>query len=745
MNARFVNPHPLPAGLPLPSPLCTTALLLGLLGAGSAWSQAQPTPAPAADMGTVEVQGQRDNDQARREQSTASKIIIGREEIERQGDATVGEVLRRLPGVTVQGAPGRGGAIRMRGLGGGYTQILLDGERVPPGFSIDSLTPAQIERIEVQRAPTADTGARAVAGTINIILREGRRNTPDDFQLGASLQHDNGTGTVNWVHNLRTEGMTGTFTVNASQGKRADENSATSHFRDATQDWSGEREEVFLSDRRAIHANARLQWRGEQGRSLTLMPFVVASDYSSRSDVAVQRTGTYLVNNLATTGTQSNSATTQTDSRFGMARLNGVWAQRLGSNDRLELKFGVGQSSYDMTRQTLARTNGPLLLNRSETQDFSDDSWSLSSKWTRIVGEGNQWVSGAELEGVKRVERGGSPDVEDGGDLHATSQRWALYTQNEFRINPKWSAYAGLRHENITTEGTLADTIKRNDSSVTTPLLHALYKPDPSRRDQIRMSLTRSYKTPTLYNLIARYVPSILDNSATRPDRVGNPDLKPELATGIDVAFERYLDGGGVLSANVFHRRLSDYIRYTTSQEVQTVGGLTETRWVSRPNNVGDAWTQGLELEAKFRLNQLLPEAPAIDIRSNASFFRSRVLSVPGPNNRLDQQPDMTANLGADYRLRGMPLTLGGNINFNPDYDTRRTDIQWRYQGIKQVVDVYGLWRFSPAAALRLTVSNLVPRDYITGSTFNNGTTIEQARSKDHNWRTIMLRLELKI
>ena len=82
-------------------------------------------------------------------------------------------MLKRLPGVTIQGRPGRGGAIRLRGLGSGYTQILLDGERVPPGFSLDSLTPEQIERIEILRAPTAETGARAIAGTINIVTRGG--------------------------------------------------------------------------------------------------------------------------------------------------------------------------------------------------------------------------------------------------------------------------------------------------------------------------------------------------------------------------------------------------------------------------------------------------------------------------------------------------------------------------------------------------------------------------------------------
>ena len=114
-------------------------------------SAARPTK-----LDRVEITGGRANDTEQRRQSTAAKIVVGRDEIERYGDSTVGELLKRLPGVTMQGAPGRGGNIRLRGLGGGYTQILLDGQRVPPGFSIDSLTPEQIERIEILRAPTAE-------------------------------------------------------------------------------------------------------------------------------------------------------------------------------------------------------------------------------------------------------------------------------------------------------------------------------------------------------------------------------------------------------------------------------------------------------------------------------------------------------------------------------------------------------------------------------------------------------------
>ena len=46
-------------------------------------------------------------------------------------------LMRRLPGVTQGGRPGRGSDLRMRGMGSGYTQILIDGERVPPGWYFD--------------------------------------------------------------------------------------------------------------------------------------------------------------------------------------------------------------------------------------------------------------------------------------------------------------------------------------------------------------------------------------------------------------------------------------------------------------------------------------------------------------------------------------------------------------------------------------------------------------------------------
>ena len=697
-------------------------------------AQTSPTPnAPAADLGQIEIRSNRNNDTEVRRESTAAKIVIGREEIDKQGDATLGEVLKRLPGITVQGAPGRGGAIRMRGLGSGYTQILLDGERVPPGFSIDSLTPEQVEKIEILRAPTAETGARAIAGTINIVLREGQKANPDDLKITRSHEHGEGSTMVNWVHNLKTEPVVRTFTLSGMDTYRPGESTTAT---DSTQTTDRVRENTSLGHRQAIHANARLQWKGEQGKSLTLTPFLMGANWNSLASSRVTTLESPFV---------SDSAQSQTHSRFSMGRLNGQWAQRLSADDRLELRFGLGESRYDYRMDqtgasgVLGGTGQPLLRNGFETQNFVDTSTSLNGKWTRALDNGHQIVTGVELEQVRRDEKGNEASLEEGGNLNAKTRRWAAYTQDEFKINANWSAYAGLRYENLLTEGTVNDVLKRNESSVWTPLLHAVWKPNVQKRDQVRMSLTRSYKTPTLYNLVARYVPSLGENTWTQPDRTGNPDLRPELATGIDVAFERYLEQGGVLSANVFHRNITQLIRYTTSYNEST------QRYVSSPANVGDAYTQGLELEAKFRLNQWMAEALPVDVRANTSFFHSRVKDVPGPNNRLDQQPSMTANLGADYRLRGLPLTLGGNLNWNPDYSTRRTEQQLSYQGIKRVTDVYGLWRFTAATALRLTISNLVPRDYLTATTFANGSFQETARTTDRNWRNVQLRLEMKI
>jgi len=405
----------------------------------------------------------------------------------------------------------------------------------------------------------------------------------------------------------------------------------------------------------------------------------------------------------------------------------------------------LGESHFKSQFSQLAGSSTGLLSTLQESQSFKDLSQSWNGKLTQVVAKSHQLVSGIELEGVRRNEEANAEVTDDAGNIRARTQRWAIYTQDEWNINPQWSAHAGIRYESILTEGNNEEGQKSNQSNVLTPLFHAVWKPVPQSRDQVRMSLTKSYKTPTLNDLVGKTSLSRETNSPTRTDRISNPGLKPELAVGIDLAVERYLSGGGVLSANIFRRNISDLIRNVTTERYDTLWAPGQRRYVSSPTNVGDAITQGLELEAKFALNQVWTDALPVDVRSNLSFFNSKVLDVLGPNNRLDQQPKMTANLGADYRVRAVPLSLGGNVNINPDYTTRRSLQQWSYQGTKRVVDVYGVWKFSPVSALRVSVSNLVPQDYLTGSTFIGNGISETVNNTTRNWQNVQLRLELKI
>ncbi|MBX3635622.1 MAG: TonB-dependent receptor [Rubrivivax sp.] len=740
------NPPPAPPPAPAPSPV-----------------PAAPAAAPAAPATgeRVEITGGRDSDTQQRRQSTAAKIVIGREEIDKFGDATVGEVLRRLPGVTTPGAPGRGGPPRLRGLGGGFTQLLIDGQRIPPGFSLESLTPEQVERIEILRAPTAETGARAIAGTINIITREGFRRRLNDLRLGFGIENGRFSPGINWSHNDNAGNLTYTVSASAFRNRREDENRTDTTVEDLT-------DGTLLDDRSAtsttrgerqgMNLTTRLQWRLDAtGDMLMLMPSVFHAE--NHSDVA------FALDRRVNSGRPPvyDQGTSVVDSRFTTGRLGLQYRQRVGEW-RLESNGSAGAwraRNSTLREEYAASSTQPLrvLDDRGTTRERSAN---LTFKGSRLLGgEGREHslVSGAEVETVRRdearvsLEDGESTTVGFGDNLSASVLRLAGYVQDEWSLSPQWALHAGLRWEGITTQGDDAQGERpRNRSSVWTPLVHAVWKPDPRSRDQVRVSLTRSYRSPGIASLIARPsinrdVPANQQNSSTTPDSVGNPNLKPELATGLDVAIERYLEGGGVLSASVFHRRIGNLIRGVTTLE--TVDWSNTQRWVRRPQNIGDATTQGVELEAKFRLDQLVAAAPRVEMRSNLSLYRSRVDGVPGPDNRLEQQAKASANLGADYRLRGTPLTLGGNLNWVPGYTTRTEAGRTVTEGRKQVWDAYALWTFNPGVALRLLGNNLDPRDHGTTTVVDTpvASTVERTTVASNgpsftNWQ---LRLELKL
>ena len=679
--------------------------------------------APASKPDTlkpVEVVGKTQSETDQRRQSTAAKIIVGRDEIEKYGDSTMGELLKRLPGITTPGRPGRGGAPRMRGMAGGYTQIMIDGQRVAPGFSLDDLAPEQIERIEILRAPTAETGARAIAGTINIITRGGYTRKVNDLRIGVGLENDNVMPGFTWSRNDTLDDLTYNISVSGFHGQRNNDSVNNLVGDNLVTGGQYTQREASKSEglRDGLHANTRLQWRSPNGDSLVVTPMVVLSKGYSNGSSVLSRSDGQAPYDRSTSGSDSQSA---------MLRLNGQWIHQLDAGGSVNWSAGLGRVMIDShsERQNFGTQPGQntTLDNRSQIQDTSLTS---NIKWNVALASEHNLITGAEVEQNRREEVAKTIGVSDAsladldGNLSASSTRAALYVQDEWNINKQWAAHAGVRWEGIRTEGSATgNQAVSNTSSVLTPLLHAVWKFDPQSKDQVRFSLTRSYRSPDLGNLIAR--PSINSkylgrgaNEELYPDRAGNPELKPELASGLDVAFEHYVEGG-LLSANVFYRTINNLIRNRTALE--TVSWADQQRWVSRPQNIGDATTRGVELEAKFRLSDMIVDAPRVDVRANASLFRSRVDGINGPDNRLAEQPDGTLNLGADYRWPQSPLTVGGNINWTPGYTTQLSNDQTSTQGDKLSVEAYGLWVFSPGYQLRVSASNLTPRDYMTSGT----------------------------
>ena len=701
---------------------------------------------------TIEVNERRTATTERRD-SSASKIIITREDIEQYGDSNLGDVMRRLPGVTTGGRPGRGGPPAMRGMGGGFTQILINGERVSPGFSIEQITPEMVERIEILRAPTAETGTRAVAGTINVVLREPLRQRNNDIRIGAQEERSKYSPNISLSRN-DTLGPTGTYNLTVSLNKtdQLTNTASASRYIDIPSGRVNLAQSTFSQsheNRDGMFATSRFQWRLGAGEMFSIQPFVVRNKFNTKSTSTLTQT-------VGATPPPYATSTGETEGTFNVARAMLMLNKRLDPSLRMELRGGVGQFKSDTDSILRERSSGgATVLTQTTDNSTKDNSWNLVGKlmYNWLDGKHNL-ITGWEYEETKRTDNSvtllnGSAQLTDfGNQIDVSTTRKALYVQNEWEPLPQFSTYLGVRWEGLETKSrTLTNPVK-NTSSVINPLAHGVWRFAAPSRDQIRVSLTQSYRAPTTQNLVGRPSLNTLfpvpgPNTSVSADRAGNPTLKPEVANGIDVAYEDYLEGGGVISINFFSRNIRDLIRNVTSLE--RVTWATSPRFVTRPQNLGKARTSGIEFDARFRLPELIKDAPAINFRANMSVFDSKVDSVPGPNNRINEQPKMTGNFGADYRFRGTPFSVGGNINITPSFETQLTENQATKTGSKRILESYLLWTIDSQMKLRLSLSNLSPRDAISTNSQTQGNELQTITTNGTTSRSVALRWEIRL
>lgn len=687
--------------------------------------QETPKSKPAASTSgvqTVEVQGKTQYDERRLD--TATKIVVTQEEILKYGDTNLGDVMKRLPGVTVGGVQGRGGAIRMRGLGAGYTQIMLNGEPAPPGFSLDSLSPDMVERIEVIRAATAEHSTQAIAGSINIVLKKAVQTAQRELKLGAQTDGDKPMAIVNYQLSDKAGPWSYAIGGNLAKGKYDRPGVFTEQSYDAKGKQILERstQTGSVGNFTSFGMAPRINYNFANGDTLTTQNFI---NYNKSDGQNYETSQTSL-------GALPNYSSDAQDykSDFLMVRSNLNWVHKMADSAKLDVKLGLNYNKRS-TDVTFAGYNqaGQNTLQRLSNSDGTDKGFTSSGKYSAPFVEDHSLVFGWDMAYSKRNETriqndailNGSPirpiNLNEVFDANVT--RMAVFAQDEWQYGKQLSIYGGLRWEGINTKssGNSYATVD-NRSAVWSPVLQVLYKLPDSKNDQLRAGLTRTYKAPDTNRLIPRRFIS-LNNSPTNPDSMGNPDLKPELAWGLDLAYEHYFADGGNFSASVYYRRIDNVIHNVTS--------LIDTSWVSRPVNQGEATTRGIELDAKFPLRSFIKDAPQIDFRANLSFNWSSLSTVPGPNNRLDSQTPVSANLGLDYTVDGLPLTLGANAGFQSAGTVRISENQYSYATPKRVLDVYGLWKFDRKTSLRLSFSNALHQDNFAQSRYvdQTGSTLQ--------------------
>ena len=159
-----------------------------------------------------------------RSQELAPTLEYSQEYFQRFEPLTAGDALKRVPSVTFLSDVLESDGARMRGLSPAYTKVLINGEEVPGAgadrsFFVDRIPAELIERVEIIRSSSANRSADAIAGTLNIVLRDGYSLDGGYIRAGG-LSYDDGELKESFAGVYGTEFAGGRLLVGANlQGR----------------------------------------------------------------------------------------------------------------------------------------------------------------------------------------------------------------------------------------------------------------------------------------------------------------------------------------------------------------------------------------------------------------------------------------------------------------------------------------------------------------------------------------------
>lgn len=731
--------------------------LIGVAGAalalstGAASAQSADEPIATGEPVTAEeivVPGQ--ITYRNRSEETAPVLEYGLDYFQRFEPLTVGDMLKRVPSAAFVSDVLEYDGVQLRGLDPGYTQVLINGERVPGSgvdrsFFVDRIPAELVERVEIVRNTSANRSGDALAGALNIVLRDSLSLDGGYIRGGALFfEDDEIEGTLGAVYG----GTIGEarYLIGANyQGRHNPKNKVSYRYDEPGGDFDNREDQSDVRDGEDYSLNGSLTFPIGNGGELSFSGVAVHTERSEIETSFEYEDLTSTDDAFLTTEVPGFTFIEQTNISVDMD------FEHPFMGGELELDLGYARFE-DVTSEGETETaydidSGPLVFEEFSAEaidsDIIDQEFSGTIGWTgryqdaRLeIGvdfvnkerEGNIGVREAECEagdpGCAPGDPNFPPDFEDAGPTDG-----GLYTIDERRIDPfvmlsaergpiEWEV--GLRYETTEFEAIDRDTGETASSTyeILLPSAHVLF--NLSEQDRLRFSVGRTVRRPN-FNFVT---PAVFEGEYEDNDFLGNPQLNPESAWGVDIGFERRLGRQGVIGVNVFYRDVRDLIELVNTGELtddylddledflDENPGSTEQDFfdeeapvfVYTAENIGDGTVWGIEFDLSTPLTFV--GLPNTGVFLNYSWMDSEVTDFAG-ERRFNNQPDYVFNIGFIHDLPSLDMAFGATYREQGDAFSRilAEEVTTSYTGD---LEIFIERRFGDNFVLRFTGQNLL-------------------------------------
>ncbi len=570
---------------------------------------------------------------------------------------SVGEMMKRVPGVTFAADVLEYDAVQMRGLPPGYTQVLINGRRPPGGeadrsFFVDRIPAELVERVEIVRAPRADQPSEGVAGTLNVVTKESEAFEGGFAKAGALINKDGKVRPSFAAAYADSLAETSYWAAVNYQGRRNPKKKVTDFYDGSFSEYSGRELQDDTRDGVDISANGELVTRVGEG-ALRLTGLIVDTD-RDEDELSV----TYEGDNPSALELDEVEVQRERISQQTYA-LSGAFTHPVGMG---ELGLDAGWAGYREDSNTENEEGddiGDTELTERETLDTTDNEFSGTLFYK--FGDGVKTKIGGDVLFKKRDTANRSFELDD-DEWEEQTAPGAVFTLKEKRFDPyvrfsldlteRLSLDAGARYE-ITRRDVESDDGKADyDAEAFNPSAHLKFQ--ATSADRFLLSVARTVRRPD-YDLVSPYRQE--EEPADEDELIGNPLLANERAWGIDVGYERQLGRRGIVGANFFYRDVSDLIElYNTGEEAEAGGNVYEAR------NAGKGKSWGLEIDFSTPLD--FAGLPDTGLFANYTWLDSEVRDPAlGIKRRFNNQPHHVYNVGFIQTLESLDASVGASLS----------------------------------------------------------------------------------